>query len=65
MPHPVHVSALHVGHLHVVMLLKDQLYEMCGVFWGIWCGAEGERTRSRYFNSAYHDLGLLQVRLYV
>jgi len=30
----LHVSALYVGHLQVVMLLTEQLYKMCGVFFG-------------------------------
>jgi len=54
----LHVSALYVGHLQGVIYLTGQLYKMCGLFfWGIggWVGG----TRSRCFNCAYLDLGLL------
>ena len=54
----LHVSALYVGHLQVVIYLTEQLYKMCVVFFqgiGGWVGG----TRSRCFNSGYHDLGLL------
>jgi len=37
----LHVSALYVGHLQVVILLTEQLYEMCGGFFGNgWGGNE-------------------------
>jgi hypothetical protein len=41
---------------------------MCGVFFegaGDWVGGKRGGTRSRCFNSGYHDLGLLQVLFYV
>ena len=52
----LHVSALYVDHLQVEIQLADQLYKMCGVFSGV---LGGGGTRSRCFNSGYHDLGLL------
>ena len=40
----LHVSALHVGHLQVVIWLTEQLYKMCGLFfleyWGLGGGNE-------------------------
>jgi hypothetical protein len=58
----LHVSALYVGHLQVEIELTDQLYKMCGAFGWVGVGVGvGVGTRSRCFNSGYHDPGLLQV----
>jgi len=44
-----------VGHLQVVILLTEQLYKMCGVFFDGIAGWVGGGTRSRCYNSGYHD----------
>jgi len=49
------------GHLQVEILLTDQLYKMCVLFFegvGDCMGGEGGKI-SRCFNRGFHDLGLL------
>ena len=54
----LHVSVLYVDHLQVEILTYRLVIQDV---WGICVGGDG-RTRSRCFNSGYHDPELLQIR---
>jgi len=56
----VHVSVLYVDHLQVEILTYRLVIQDV---WGIWVGVgtTTTTTRSRCFNSGYHDPELLEV----
>jgi len=54
----LHVSVLYVDHLQVEILTYRLVIQDV---WGICVWAGGEGTRSRCFNSGYHDPELLEV----
>jgi hypothetical protein len=52
----LHVSTLCIVHRHAVLRLVEQLYNKQGIL-------GGGGTRSRLYNSGWHNLGLYKITI--